>query len=69
MEISRWTPEERVSGLVARAEFRGLAVVERFQIVQDVLRKGLGERAEDVGLIFVFTPEEFVDYDEDRRSA
>lgn len=69
VEINRWTPDERPSGLVAREDFRGLTVAERFGILHRILDTELGDRSKDVGLIFVFTPEEFADFDEDRNSG
>lgn len=58
-EVSRDTPESRITGFVAHSEFRGLALDERRKRIFDALRDRLGGRSQDVGTLFFLSPEEY----------
>ena len=62
-------PTDRIVGAVARAEFRGLGVGERMVRIRELFDREFGERAAEIGLVFVFTPEEYAEYVEDRQTA
>ena len=58
-EISRDTPNSRLSGFVVHPGFRGKDLSERRRWIHDSLRQELGPRAQDVGNLFFLSPEEY----------
>lgn len=62
-------PTDRIVGVVARSEFRNLGVGDRLSRVREFIVREFGERADEIGLVFAFTPEEYAEYVEDRLTA
>lgn len=51
-------PGGRISGFVVWAGFIGMDQVDRQTKVRDALRLGLGEEAQEVGVLLTYTPDE-----------
>lgn len=51
-------PGGRISGHVIWAGFAGMDEVERQTRIRGILKEKLGEEAQQVGILFTFTPDE-----------
>jgi len=52
-------PEAKVAGIVSHPKFDGKELPERRDLVWPLLRQRLGGRAQFVGTLLLFTPEEY----------
>jgi len=53
------------TGVVVAKEFESLTHLDRQKLVWDRIRRDLGADAQDVGILFLYTPEEFSAVEED----